>query len=370
MPKTAICTPCGLFEFIWMLYGLKNAGQTFQRMKDNALGDLDFCFVYMDDLLVASKDEVEDVAHLWVIFQWLREAGLVLNVEKCQFGVSSVEYLGHHVAAAGVWPLPSSVAAVKNFPQLVSTKQLMSFLGMLNFYWRFIPGAARMLKPLTDALKGKPQKELMWTEEMKASFSRSKEALCHMATLAHPDPAARVFLAVDASDTHVGAVLQQQAHRDGPQPLGFFSKKLDPAQKNYSAFDRELLVCYLGVRHFRHQLEGRSFYIETDHKPLTFALHRVSEPWSAHQTRQLSYLAEFTSDLRHVPGVQNVVADMLSQPPASPAELCRISSSSTSSASAPPSQDPQSSVSTVTLQSWHVPRKCAWMCRRYWTAIH
>ena len=85
-----------------MLYGLKNAGQTFQRMKDNALGDLDFCFVYMDDLLVASKDEVEDVAHLWVIFQWLREAGLVLNVEKCQFGVSSVKYLGHHVAAAGV----------------------------------------------------------------------------------------------------------------------------------------------------------------------------------------------------------------------------------------------------------------------------
>ena len=227
-----------------------------------------------------------------------------------------------------------------------------------------------MLKPLTDALKGKPQKELMWTEEMKASFSRSKEALCHMATLAHLDPAARVFLAVDASDTHVGAVLQQQAHRDGPQPLGFFSKKLDPAQTNYSAFDRELLVCYLGVRHFRHQLEGRSFYIETDHKPLTFALHRVSEPWSAHQTRQLSYLAEFTSDLRHVPGVQNVVADMISQPPASPAELCRISSSSTSSASAPPSQDPQSSVSTVTLQSWHVPRTCAWMCRRYWTAIH
>ena len=132
-------------------------------------------------------------------------------MEKCQFGVPSVDYLGHHVAAAGVSLLPSSVAAVKNFPQLVSTKQLMSFLGMLNFYWRVIPGAARMLKPLTDALKGKPQKELMWTEEMKASFSRSKEALCHMATLAHPDPAARVFLAVDASDTHVGAVLQQQA---------------------------------------------------------------------------------------------------------------------------------------------------------------
>ena len=180
-------------------------------MMDDALGDLEFCFVYMDDLLVACKDEVEHVEHLWVIFQRLREAGLVLNVEKCQFGVPSVDYLGHHVAAAGVSLLPSSVAAVKNFPQQVSTKQLMSFLGMLNFYRRFIPGAARMLKPLTDALKGKPQKELTWSEEMKNSFSRSKEALCYVATLAHPDPAAHIFLAVDVSDTHVGAVLQQQA---------------------------------------------------------------------------------------------------------------------------------------------------------------
>ena len=269
----------------------------------------------------------------------------MLNIEKCQFGVPSVEYLGHHVDASGVSPLPSSVAAVKNFPQPTNTKQLMSFLGMLNFYRCFIPGAAKMLKPLTDALKGKPQKQLTWTEEMKVAFSSSKEALCNVATLAHPDPAAGVFLAVDASDTHVGAVLQQQARGGGPQPLGFFLKKLDPAQQKYSAFDRELLACYLGVRHFRHQLEGRSFYIETDHKPLTGALHRVSEPWSARQTRQLSYLAEFTSDLRHVPGVQNVVADTLSRPPATPAGRGEISS--ISSASATPSQDPQSSTSTV-----------------------
>ena len=345
--KTAICTPFGLFEFIRMPFGLKNAGQTFQRMMDNALGDLDFCFIYMDDLLIASKDEALHVEHLRIVFQRLQEAGLVLNIEKCQFGVPSVEYLGHHVDATGVSPLPSSVAAVKNFPQPASTKQLMSFLGMLNFYRRFIPGAARMLKPLTDALKGKPQKLLTWTEEMRSSFSSSKEALCKVATLAHPDPAARVYLAVDASDTHVGAVLQQQARGGGPQPLGFFSKKLDPAQQKYSAFDRELLACYLGVRHFRHQLEGRSFYIETDHKPLTFALHRVSEPWSARQTRQLSYLAEFTADLRHVPGVQNVVADTLSQPPPTPAGCCGISSAPASSASATPSPDPQSSTSTV-----------------------
>ena len=207
-------------------------------------------------------------------------------MEKCQFGVQSVEYLGHHLDASGVSPLPSSVAAVRSFPQPLITKQLMSFLVMLNFYRRFILREAQLLKPLTDALKGKPQKQLLWTSDMKTAFTNSKEALCNMATLAHPDQAAEVFLAVEASDSHVGAVLQQQTRGGGPKPLGFFSKKLDPAQQNYSAFNRELLAHYLGVRHFRNHLEGRKFYIETDHKPLTFALHRVSEPWSACQTRQ------------------------------------------------------------------------------------
>ena len=240
----------------------------------------------MDNLLIASKDEASHVEHLHEVFQWLHDAGLVLNVEKCQFGVQPVEYLGHHLDASGVSPLPSSVAAVRSFPQPLSTKQLMSFLVMLNFYRRFILREAQLLKPLTDALKGKPQKQLLWTSDMKTAFTNSKEALCNMATLAHPDQAAEVFLAVEASDSHVGAVLQQQTRGGSPKPLGFCSKKLDPAQQNYSAFNRELLAYYLGVRHFRHHLEGRKFYIETDHKPLTFALHRVSEPWSACQTRQ------------------------------------------------------------------------------------
>ena len=342
VPKTAICTPFGLFEFLRMPFGLKNAGQTFQRMMDDILGDLDYCFIYMDDLLIASPDEATHVLHLREVLSRLQAAGLVLNVEKCQFGVKSVEYLGHHVDAHGVAPLPSSVTAVKNFPQPHNTKQLMSYLGMLNFYRRFIPQAAKMLKPLTDALKGKQQKELAWSDQMMQAFGDSKEALCHVATLAHPDPSAAVSLAVDASNTHVGAVLQQQARGGGLQPLGFFSKKLDTAQQKYSAFDRELLACYLGVRHFRHNLEGRNFFIETDHKPLTFALHRVSEPWSARQTRQLSYLAEYTADLRHVPGAQNVVADTLSRPPP-PSTACNSISSPAPSTS----RDPQSSASSV-----------------------
>jgi hypothetical protein len=101
---------------------------------------------------------------------------------------------------------------------------------------------------------------------------------------------------------------------NGWQPLSFFSAKLSPTEARYSAFDRELLAAYLAVRYFRFLLEAREFHILTDHKPLTYALHRVSEPWSARQQRQLSYLAEFTADMRHVAGKDNVVADALSRP--------------------------------------------------------
>jgi cleavage and polyadenylation specificity factor subunit 1 len=123
---------------------------------------------------------------------------------------------------------------------------------------------------------------------------------------------------VDASADHCGAALQQ---RTGPaatwQPLGFFSKKLDATQRRYSAYDRELLACVQGIRHFRFMLEGRPFTLYTDHKPLTFALSKAAEAWTARQSRHLSYVAEFTNDIRHISGENNVVADTLSRPPAS-----------------------------------------------------
>jgi RNase H-like domain found in reverse transcriptase len=134
-----------------------------------------------------------------------------------------------------------------------------------------------------------------------------------VATLAHPDPAADISLAVDASDSHVGAVLQQKEAGQW-KPLSFYSKKLDAVQRKYSAFDRELLAAYLAVRHYGYSLEGRAFTLFTDHKPLTFALQRAKDPWTANQQRQLAFLAEFTSDIRHIAGGKNVVADALSRP--------------------------------------------------------
>jgi cleavage and polyadenylation specificity factor subunit 1 len=148
-----------------------------------------------------------------------------------------------------------------------------------------------------------------------------------MVSLAHPSPTTELALMVDASAEHVGASLQQRTAAGGPwQPLGFFSKKLEPAQTRYSAFDCELWACFSGTWHFSHMLEGRRFILFTGHKPLTQALFRSSDPWTPRQCRQLSYIAEHTSDICQLAGLDNVVADMLSwllaSPAPSPAAAC------------------------------------------------
>jgi len=229
-------------------------------------------FVYIDDLLIASRTREEHVVHLREVLQRLEENGLVLNGEKCVVGVREVEYRGHVVSAGGIRPLPEKVEAIACFPRPTTTKALQRYwyLGMLNFYRRFIWGAAGLLKPLTDALRGGRKTELQWSVEMATAFETSRRTLQRVLELAHPVAGAQLVLAVDASDTHIGAALQQ---RVGPhralQPLGFFSKKLEKSQQKYSAFDRELLAVVLALRHFRWAVEGRRFTILTDHKPLT-----------------------------------------------------------------------------------------------------
>ena len=310
--KTAIVTPFGLFEFLRLPFGLRNAAQTFQRMMDQIFGDLPFCFVYLDDVLVFSKDLQSHQDHLQDVLQLCRDHGLTINLSKCVFAVPSVEFLGHQVSAAGSAPLQKHTSAIRDFPRPSDRPALQRFLGLINFYRRFIKDAAGILAPLTSALRGDP-KLFQWTEEMELSFLSAKLRLASVPKLVHPLPSAPISLAVDASETHVGGVLQQMI-RGFWSPLAFFSKKLSPPESRYSAFDRELLAAYSAVRHFRLLLEGRKFTIFTDHKPLTHALFRVSPPWSARQQRHLAYISEFTSSVLHLPGAENAVADALSRP--------------------------------------------------------
>ena len=311
VPKTAIITPFGLYEFLRMPFGLKNAAQAFQRFMDTVCQGLDFVFVYVDDILVASKDAAEHQAHLRLLFQRLQEHGLVINVAKCQFGRAQIDFLGHRITSHGATPLPDKVEAVCKFKQPVTVKGLQEFVGMVNFYRRFIPAAARIMQPLFLALAGKPR-TLQWSDGMVKAFTHAKTALAGATMLTHPRRNAPTSLTVDASNLAVGAVLQQLVHGVW-QPLAFFSKQLRPPEKKYSAFDRELLALYLGVRHFRYFLEGRAFIVYTDHKPLTFCMAKTSDPWSSRQQRHLAYVSEFTTDIRHVQGKDNHVADALSR---------------------------------------------------------
>ncbi|BHF79053.1 hypothetical protein SprV_0602217000 [Sparganum proliferum] len=319
VPKTAVITPFGLFEFIRMPFGLRNAAQTFQRFIDRVLRGLPFVYAYIDDLLVASRNAEEHKEHLALVFDRLDQFGVVINPSKCVLGVPSLDFLGHHVDAQGLRPLSSKVEAIRDFPPPTSKRQLQRFLGMVNFYRRFLPNCADLMLPLTNLLSG-PKGPLELRGHALTAFERIKTSLADATLLTHSAPEAPLSLMVDASTVAVGAVLQQHIN-NSTRPLAFFSKKLSPAETRYSTFGRELLAIYLAVKHFRHFLEGRDFTIFTDHKPLTFAIRSHSDKYNPRELSHLDYISQFTTDIRHIDGPKNEVADMLSRPSLSSLQL-------------------------------------------------
>ena len=225
--------------------------------------------------------------------------------------------LGHCVSVSGIAPLVDQVQAIQDYSSPMSLRQLQRFLGLVNFYCRFLPHCAQITQPLC-ALLPKPKSshtanKFVWTDEAAAAFKAVKDALAKATLLVHPNPDCPISVAVDASDLAVGAVLQQQV--DGCwKPFAFFSRLLKPAETRYSTFGGELLAEYLAICHFRYYLEGCQFHLLTDHKPLTFALHVNSSTHSPSESRHLAYISEFTTDIRHICGLENSVADALSRP--------------------------------------------------------
>ena len=208
IPKTAIITPFGLYEFLRMPFGLKNAAQAFQRLMDTVFSGVACSFVYLDDILIASSSEEEHMQDINTVCSRLREFGLVVRLEKCLFGLQVIDFLGHRVSKHGSMPLPSKVKAIEDFTRPTNIKSLQQFLGMLNFYHRFIPKAASLLQPLYKALKAsKSRQPLVWTDEMVESFTASKDILAHTTMLTHPRTDVPIALTSDASDIAVGAVI-------------------------------------------------------------------------------------------------------------------------------------------------------------------
>ena len=313
--KSSIITPFGLYEFLRSPFGLRNSAQAFQRLMHMVLGDLDFLFIYLDDILIASKDEEEHLHHLNILFQRLLKYGLIVNADKCSLGQHKIEFLGHIITQHGTSPHPEKVQAVQDFPKPTTVRGIWEFTGLVNFYNQFIPNINRLLSPLFQATAGRSKHErLTWSKEMGQAFTAAKEALAQVTLLHHPAMDVQLSLTTDASNSGIGAVLEQRIQGMN-QPLAFFSRSYTPAQRNYSTYDKELEAIFQGIRHFNTYLEGRQFTVFTDHKPLTHALAKSTDPLSPRRSRQLMEISEYTSDIQHLSGKKNLVADALSRAP-------------------------------------------------------
>ena len=212
-----------------------------------------------------------------IIFTRLAEYGIIIGPEKCQFVTTELSFLGHYISAAGISPLPSAVDAIVNFARPEKQRALHRYLGMINYYHRFIPHCADKLTPLNQLLAAaneghtrlspKSNFDLKWNESADSVFIKSKQILANATLSVHPDHSAPLNITCDASDFAKGGVLQQYIDNVW-QPLSFFSKKLTPAENRYSAFDRQLLEVYATIRHFRHFRHFRQFRL------LLFREHR------------------------------------------------------------------------------------------------
>jgi len=180
IPKTAIVTPFGLFEFPYMSFGLRNAAQTFQHFIDEVLRGLDFCFAYIDDILVFSRTPQEH-EHLRTLFQRLFKYGVVVNQAKCIFGQTEATFLGYRISATGSFPPTDRVTAIREFPRPTTFAALRRFLGTINFYRRFLPKAAELQAPLNAVLgnsrHNKGSKPVPWTPALEEAFIARKNSL-------------------------------------------------------------------------------------------------------------------------------------------------------------------------------------------------
>ena len=314
IPKTAVTTPFGLYEYVYMPFGLRNASATFQRHMDSIFKEMDCVFVYVDDVFISSEDEDQHAKDLEKVFHLLSDNNLRISLDKCEFFKYSIDYLGFSISEKGIQVTDSKQSHIKDFPLPVDSKDLRRFLGMVNFYRRLIPHFADIVFPLTELIKVNPNsKKLDWPQEAITAFGNIKDALCNASSLAFLNTNATSFqLVTDSSNLAVGAALHQMV--DGnPIPIGFFSKKLSDAQRKYSTFDRELLASYLAVMYFKHEIEGRNVTLCTDHKPLVSAFYSKQPAKSDRQQRYLSCITEYVAEMSYIRGQDNIVADCLSR---------------------------------------------------------
>ncbi|KAI2644051.1 Retrovirus-related Pol polyprotein from transposon 17.6 [Labeo rohita] len=305
-PYTAFRTPLGLFQFTVLPLGLHRAPATFQRLMDRVLqGCEDWSAAYMDDVVIHSNSWAEHLQHLQQTLKRIQEAGLTLNVAKCEWARQEANYLGDHLGNGQLRPQMDKVEAIRRSPQPKTKKEVRSFLGLVGWYRRFVPNFASIAAPLANLLSKTVTNPIPWTDDCETAFNALKDKMYSSPVLQSPDFSQRFLVQVDASTAGIGAVLAQGSTGE-ERPVVYLSCKLLPRETRYSVIEKEGLAIKCSLDSLRYYLLGREFDLETDHRALTWI-----QSMKDHNARPYRF------KIRHRPGRLNVVADYLSRFPAS-----------------------------------------------------
>lgn len=311
--KTAWVCRYGHFEYSVMSFGLCSAPSAFQAYVNDVLREyLDqFCVVYLDDVLIFSQSLSEHEQHVRLILQKLQDAKLSLKLAKCEFSVQTVSFLGFIISTDGISMDPSKIQAIQEWQPCRNVHDIQVFLGLTNFYRRFIKDYSKICTPLTALLKKDVKFE--WSTAAQLAFDSLKTAILSDPVLRHYNPARPCIIETDASDYALGAVCSQ-ADADGvAHPVAFFSRKLLPAEQNYQVYDKELLAIIAAFKHWRPYLEfsSEATIVLTDHKNLEY--FTTTRNLSRRQVRWSEILADYNFVIHYRPGKQNGAADALSR---------------------------------------------------------
>ncbi|WVZ80422.1 hypothetical protein U9M48_027895 [Paspalum notatum var. saurae] len=306
IPKTAFSTRYGLYEYLVMSFGLTNAPAFFMYMMNSVfMNELDkFVVVFIDDILIYSKNEEEHREHLRIVLTRLREHKLYAKFSKCAFWLKEVSFLGHILSEKGVAVDPSKVESVLNWKQPESVTEIRSFLGLAGYYRRFIKDFSKTAKPMTSLTK--KNAKYTWSPNCEEAFQSLKRSLTTAPVLAQPDVTKPFDVYCDASGNGLGCVLMQEG-----RVVAYASRQLRKHEANYPTHDLELAAVVHALKIWRHYLLGNTCHIYTDHKSLKYIL--TQPELNMRQRRWLELIKDYDLEIHYHPGKANVVADALSR---------------------------------------------------------
>ena len=306
----------GLFTYKVLPFGVSSSPAIFQRTIEGVLQGIPHVAIFLDDILLTGRNDREHLHTLKVVLQRLQDAGLRLKRSKCTFMASEVVFLGHKVDSMGLHPISDKVRAIENAPPPSNVTELEVYLGLLNYYNKFLPNLSTVLAPVHKLMC--KDTEWRWRAEQQAAFEESKRLLQSAEVLVHYDPTKEIILSCDASPYGVGAVLSHKMPNGAERPIRFMSRTLSKAERNYSQLDKKGLAVIFGVQRFHKYIYGRRFTIVTDHKPLLSLfneLKAVPQMASPRIQRWAVTLRAYEYEIHYRPGKDHGNADALSRLP-------------------------------------------------------